>query len=523
MIASNTSAPPASQELGQDILLQSARSFSSRSALVTLEANWDFGQVLERAQCYAGAFGITELCPGERVALLMENGPEYVAAYFGILLSGGVAVPLDCRARPEALAAILNDCGVHRWAVSASQALAARKVLAAETPVRWTLVPEDRINLTGRVKIIRVSQVKPNEADVRTDSATPAVINYTSGSSGCPKGVTISHRALVANTRSIVASLDLTHEDRVMQVLPFSYCYGASLLHTHFMVGGSITIDNRFLYPSAVMANLAQSRCTGFAGVPATFHTLVTKCDLRSSNFPHLRYMTQAGGRLEPDLVDTVRKLIAPARFYVMYGQTEASARLTCLDPAREEKRGSVGRPIAGVSLKVASDQGDELAIGTIGEVWVRGANLMTGYWNRPDESSQVLKEGWLRTGDLGRVDQDGFLFIEGRLKEIIKANGYRISPREIEEALSRHPAVNETVVLGVPDSKAGEMIVAVVSLEMGSRPTESELLAHCKRTLADHKVPQRVVLVKDIPKSAAGKVQREEVLKLLEHYEPIC
>jgi acyl-CoA synthetase (AMP-forming)/AMP-acid ligase II len=447
----------------------------------------------------------------------MENSPEYVAAYFGTLLAGGVAVPLDCKAPPQALARVLNDCDVYHWAISPTQARIAQKTLEHDTPVRWALLSDECLT-SNKARLLNVRQLKPRDINVRSDPASPAVINYTSGSSGQPKGVTVSHKALVANTRSIVASLGLTCDDRVMQILPFSYCYGASLLHTHFMVGGSVVIDNRFLYPSAVMANLAKSCCTGFAGVPSTFHTLVSKCDLRASNFPNLRYMTQAGGRMAPELVDKVRSLIAPALLYVMYGQTEASSRLTCLHPAQwNNKRGSVGRPIPGVKLKILSETGTEMPIGESGEICVHGENLMMGYWNQPDETANVLKNGWLRTGDIGRIDKDGFLFIEGRLKAIIKSNGYRISPCEIEEVFSKHPAVHEALVLGLPNSGTGETISAAVSLETGFHVTETELARHCMQNLPPHKVPRRIVLVKELPKSAAGKIVREEVLKLFE------
>ena len=302
-----------------------------------------------------------------------------------------------------------------------------------------------------------------------------------------------------------------------MQILPFSYCYGASLLHTHFLAGGSVVIDNRFLYPSAVIENMKQTRCTGFAGVPSTFHTLATKCNLKKNVYPGLRYMTQAGGPMKPELVDTIREAIDPAQLFIMYGQTEATARLTFLDPSRwGDKRGSVGKPIPGVLLRIVSEEGEILPAGSVGEIWVSGENLMTGYWQKPEETQQVLKDGWLRTGDLGVQDQEGFLYIKGRLRDFIKSSGYRVSPQEIEEVLSRHPAVSECFVVGVPDEQLGERIAAVVSLKHGMELGQGELLHHCKTSLAPHKIPRQVTFLPEIPKSSSGKVQRESLLRHL-------
>ncbi len=501
----------------QDLLLRASQRSGSAIALLHDGQVWTYSEVYLRALQYAAALRAAELQPGDRVALLMENGLEYVAAYFGIFFAGGIAVPLDARTEPLLLLSLREDCKARHQVVSPSQMNRLCKTLPQLFELDWLILP-DRTNLgQSGTRVLIASEFSPTPIYSAACPADPAVINYTSGSSGASKGVVVSHRAILANTRSIVSYLELGPEDRMMQILPFSYCYGASLLHTHFLAGGSVVIDNRFLYPSAVIENMKQTRCTGFAGVPSTFHTLATKCNLKKNVYPGLRYMTQAGGPMKPELVDRIREAIDPAQLFIMYGQTEATARLTFLDPSRwSDKRGSVGKPIPGVLLRIVSEEGEILPAGSVGEIWVSGENLMAGYWQKPEETRQVLQDGWLRTGDLGVQDQEGFLYVKGRLRDFIKSSGYRISPQEIEEVLSRHPAVSECFVVGVPDDQLGERIAAVVSLKHGMELGQSDLLHHCKTSLAPHKIPRQVTFLPEIPKSSSGKVQRESLLRHL-------
>jgi acyl-CoA synthetase (AMP-forming)/AMP-acid ligase II len=502
----------------QDLLACSAADAPGDPAVFHPEVAWSYARLLDGARRYAAAFCELNLAPGERVALLVENSPDYIAAYFGIFFCGGVAVPCDVKGQPDTLAGILDECEVRILVVSMPQGRMALNVISQRSLPTCVVGPGLPDALIAKVAGIRVGDFAPQAIDVQVDPAGAAVINYTSGSSGKPKGVVMSHRAILANTRSIVASLGLTRTDRMMQILPFFYCYGASLLHTHFMVGGSLVLDNRFMYPAAVLNNLRDSECTGLAGVPSTFHTLAKVCPLKKSEQPSLRLVTQAGGRLEPELVELLRESVSPALFFVMYGQTEASARLTSLHPADwPERRGSVGRPIPGVELRIVDETGTDLPAERSGEIWARGPNLMSGYWRQPEESAAVLRDGWLRTGDIGRVDSDGFLYIEGRKKDIIKTSGYRVSPAEVEAVLKLHESVEQTVVLGLPDAAAGEKIAAVVAAGHPELVTERELINHCGRLLPPHKVPRRIVVVAELPKSAAGKVQRESLLKLFE------
>ena len=296
------------------------------------------------------------------------------------------------------------------------------------------------------------------------DPASPALILYTSGSTGRPRGVVQTFRNLDANTRSIVQYLRLAESDRALVVLPLYYCYGRSVLQTHLFAGGSVFLETRTAFPRVVLEALAAEGCTGIAGVPLTFEIIRRQVDVSSIAFPALRYLTQAGGAMAPETIAWVREKFSPARLFVMYGQTEATARLSYLPPeSAEEKKGSIGIAIPGVELRVVDEQGRELPRGEIGNLVARGENVTPGYLDEPEETAAILRDGWLWTGDLALRDADGFFFHRGRSKEILKIGGHRVSPIEIEHVVAEHPGVAEAAVIGVAHEIMGEVPSAFV------------------------------------------------------------
>lgn len=344
-------------------------------------------------------------------------------------------------------------------------------------------------------------------AAVRT-ADDDALILFTSGSTAEPRGVRLTYRNIAANTSAIVAYLGLTREDRVLSILPLSYSYGRSLLQTHLWVGGSIFFDRRFMYPHVVLDAINSERCTGFAGVPLTFEVLRRRCDPARAPMPALRYVTQAGGAMSIELREWVRRAFAPAHFYVMYGQTEATARLTYLPPDKlTEKPDSVGIPIPGVDLRIVDDDGRDVAAQAVGNLIARGDNVFAGYLQAPDETRDALRDGWLWTGDLARRDESGFFYIVGRKSAMLKVSGHRFSATEIETRLARHAAVKEACVVGVPDALTGESAWAFVVLAEPATPPD--LRRFCAEALPSFKVPKAVVPLDSLPRCAAGKVRR--------------
>jgi long-chain acyl-CoA synthetase len=302
----------------------------------------------------------------------------------------------------------------------------------------------------------------------------------------------------------------------VAMVLPFHYAYGNSVLHTHLSVGASIVAAGSMMFPMQVLENIALQRCTGFPGVPSTFARLTGLSGVERHDLSCLRYVTQAGAAMTPALTQKLQALLPEARIFVMYGQSEASARLAYLPPEKlHEKLGSAGKAIPGVKLKIVGPDGAELPALATGEVVAEGDNVMRGYWRDPEQTAKVLRPSGLHTGDLGWMDEDGYLYIVGRESEMIKSGAHRISPREIEDVIESIDGVLECAVVGVPDEQLGQAILAVVAPRDGHELERQGLLRTCLEELPRYKLPAHVLTVSALPRTPAGKVARAELLEL--------
>jgi acyl-CoA synthetase (AMP-forming)/AMP-acid ligase II len=462
---------------------------------------------------------------GDRVAILIENSLEYVVSYYAVLKACGTTVALNIENTPDDIGYIVRDCGVrylvtnHRLmirTISPTQGDPTASGPALGAPLESVLAwcgPGEVVGGGPHPPVVRLPEALEAESDEnpggRLIDLDIASIVYTSGSTGKPRGAVLSHLNIVANSRSIVDYLELTSDDRIMAVLPFYYIYGKSLLNTHFFVGGSVVVDNRFLYPNVILQTMRELEVTGFAGVPSTFTILLSRSNLKSSKFASLRYVTQAGGAMAPSVQKEVAEAIAPARLYIMYGATEASARLSYLDPVDlPRKWGSIGKAIPNVELFVADERGNHLPAGEEGEIAGRGSNIMSGYWNHPEETEKVLKNGLYYTGDIGREDEEGFLFVVGRSKDMIKIGGNRVSAKEIEEALHEHPAIVEAAVIGVPDDVLGEAPKAFVVIKEGfNKGITEEIPSFLQKHLALYKIPKLYEVRDSLPKNDSGKI----------------
>lgn len=453
---------------------------------------------------------------GDRVGLLSHNAVGYVEMYYGILKAGGVAVPLNTAADGVTLRGFLSDCGARmllagpRFEKPVTDAIAALpdlEVLFCPDPGAIDPFPA---HIAG-VPLDAAAAESPEPPGLWLIDLDLASIIYTSGSTGRPRGAVLSHLNLVANTRSIISYLHLTPEDRVLCVLPFYYVYGKSLLNTHAAAGGTVVIENRFMFPNTALDTLEQERCTGFSGVPSTFAILLNRSNLALRKLEHLRYVTQAGGGMSPELTRRLMEVLAGKKIYIMYGATEAGARLSFMEPADlPRKVGSMGKAIPNVELRVLAEDGRECAVDEPGEIVARGSNIMSGYWADPEETAKVLSRHGYHTGDLGRRDAEGFFWVVGRKKDMIKCGAHRISPKEIEDTILEFPEVHETAVIGVADEILGEAIKAYVVFRPGSPATLKELEAFLKRRLAAFKVPTLYEARSDLPKNESGKIMKQ-------------
>jgi long-chain acyl-CoA synthetase len=493
-------------------------------ALIEPRRSATYEQLDRLANRFARLLQGSGLRRGDRVIIALDNGVELVAAYFGTMKAGGVAVPLPGGPRSDRLAAAVRDCAPAAAIVDAGTVQGDATdhglktiptVFVAETPgPAATARPDTWLTLASALDSFSDEPVSSRSIDQDL-----AAIIYTSGSTGDPRGVMLTHRNFVANARSIVQYLSLTPADRVMCVLPFYYVYGLSLLHTHLAVGASLVVDNRFTFPNVVLKTMQDQAVTGFAGVPSTFSLLLHRTALESFPLPSLRYVTQAGGGMAPPLILDWLERGWQVPFYVMYGATEASARLTYLEPSLlRQKVGSIGRAIPNVEITVRRPDGSIAAIGETGELVARGANISPGYWNNPEETRQRFGEHGYRTGDLGYADADGCLFLAGRLHDLIKVGAHRVGAKEIEDVIYAHPSVLEAAVVAGPHEMLGEAPLAFVVLRPQAEATSAELRGFCASRLAPHKVPTHFVFRPDLPKiPGIGKIDRQRLRQAAE------
>jgi acyl-CoA synthetase (AMP-forming)/AMP-acid ligase II len=338
-----------------------------------------------------------------------------------------------------------------------------------------------------------------------------AVLVATSGSTGTPRFVMVSHGNLTANTEAIVRSQNLLRDERAMLILPLSYCFGASVFHSHLYQGGGVVFDSRFMFPDKVLHAINHYRCTTVAGVPTVYNILLRRSNLRSIPMPSLRRFLQAGGPLAPQQVAEMRDTVPTAKFYVMYGQTEATARISCLDPEfLGEKLGSVGRPLDNLSIRIVDEEGRELPAGETGEIMVSGPSITLGYLNEPEESRRKFQDGWLRTGDLGHLDAAGCLWIDGRKANFLKIRGVRVSFAEVEARVASLAGVSECAVAAVAHPEAGEALALYIVPDKDA----CEVVEKVRRSLPTYWTCESINIVSHIPKTARGKVSRGDLLK---------
>jgi len=479
-----------------------------------------YGEILKRSAALASALQGFGLRKGDRVVIALENGAEYIYAYFGVLLAGCVTVPISPATTAPGYFKIISGCSPK--AVIAGPALL-RNIEKQKNPHQFLFIlVNGNIETAWPAGALLTSFEEccsqgPGRLRLPDRSQEDlASIIYTSGTTGEPKGVMLSHRNLSANTASIVNYLGLTGSDSVMVVLPFHYSYGNSLLLTHIACGGTLVVENSFVYPNVALDMMNREQVTGFAGVPSTFAILYHRSNFRNTEFPHLRYITQAGGPMAHSMAYEILNTVPHSKIYIMYGQTEAAARLSYLPPEDlHRKHGSIGKAIPGVSIEVLDAKGEPVKPGETGEIAASGENIMMGYWNDPDETAKTIRGGKLFTGDMATVDEEGYIYIVSRKSELIKSGAHRIAPREVEEAILEHPSVFEAAVVGKPDELLGESIWAFVVLKDGHECGASELLRLCSSSLPPFKLPKKFCFVPGLPRTESGKIKREELKKI--------
>jgi long-chain acyl-CoA synthetase len=497
----------------KSMLEEVARRWGEKPAIVSDRTTLSYAQLNEASNKVANFLIQKGVNPGDRIAMLLSNTPEFVTTYFGIVKTGAVAVPLDPKYKIDELSVLFNHC--------------LPKLLFTESPCLETLLtalprfssikqvidlsPRPETGFPGYQEIIAESTGKPLAYEPSENDI--AHIGYTSGPSFEPRGVVLPHRCLVEEANISADGFQQTERDIAMLfALPLHHVVGLVIVLLTSISRGSTVVMVPGVSISALTETIERQRATIFAGVPFIFSLMNRAAEEEGlrHDLSSLRLCTGGGAPVTLPVQKAFKKHYGMdiAEFW---GLTETAAHITCQPIDGSGEPGSAGKVLPGWKMRVVDDKGKEVPAGCEGELVVRGP-IMTGYYNEPKASAEVVRDGWLLTGDIGRVDEAGYLFITGRNKDAIIVKGQNIYPVDIETVLCKHPKIAEAAVLGVPDEMRGEVVGAVVGLKEGQSASEQELRQFCLERLANYKVPRQIFFMKSLLKDAVGKVDKEGI-----------
>jgi long-chain acyl-CoA synthetase len=485
-----------------DPLFRAQRLFANDVAMISDGVRLTYAETWSRCRRLAGALNRLAIQPGDRVAILASNSHQYLEVYLAVPASGRVVVPLNTRHAEPELRYALEDAGTRLLITDRDPGALAKSVEQVIS------VPDDYERL--------LAAAPEAELGVGVTEDTLAGLFYTGGTTGASKGVMLSHRNLMANTVHWLVATQQGPEDTFLVMAPMFHAAGSVAVLATVWVGGRQVILPGF-DPVAALDAISTERATITLAVPTMLAALAEEQLARPRQVGTLRSITHGGSPIATEVVRRAHAAFPAAELVHLYGATELAPLVTGL---RHEERlidgdlaRSCGRAIAGADVRVADERGQEMPPGEIGEVVARGPNVMQGYWNKPEQTASVLHDGWYRTGDLGFMDAEGYLFLVDRAKDMIVSGGENVYSTEVEEVLYQHPGVLEAAVFGVPDAQWGEAVHAVVVLRPGQDIGTATLIAFCRERIAGYKVPKQIELRGDpLPKSGPGKVLKREL-----------
>jgi len=486
------------------LLTQTASTHGDRPALKLDDNVVSYEMLNEGAARVAGMLTEKGLRPGDRVGIMLPNVPYFGFVYYGVLRAGGVVVPMNVLLKGREVGFYLSDSGAKHMFVWHAFASAGKEGAAAAGTEAIIVEP-------GEFESLLAAAPRRSD-DVDRDKSDTAVILYTSGTTGTPKGAELTHFNMLENCRA--GGTELVHvseQDVIFGALPLFHSFGQTCcLNTGVRAGACLTMIPRF-EPGKALEIIQRDGVTLFDGVPTMYHAMLNHPDRGQYDVSCLRRCVSGGSAMPAEVMRGFEKAFG-CIVLEGYGLSETSPVASFNHPERERKPGSIGTPIRGVEMKVVDDQRNELPTGEVGEIAIRGHNVMKGYWNRPDATAEVLNNGWLLTGDLARMDEDGYFFIVDRKKEMIIRGGFNVYPREIEEVLYEHPAILEAAVIGVADEAMGEEVAAAVVLRPGMDAGTDDIRGFVKERVAAYKYPRHIWFADELPKGSTGKVLKREI-----------
>jgi len=497
------------------MLRETATATPDKPLVHVRDLSFTYAQVDEISGRVASALLATGLVRGDKVAVQLPNVPQFLFAYFGILKAGLVMVPLNPLLVAPEVAYHLQDSDTKVLITFEMFAAEAVKGAAQVEGVMTYVVnlPGNDERPEGTKHFDELYFAEDTRELVPTEADDTAVLLYTSGTTGKPKGAELTHFQLFMNCTVAGGLFDYQDSDVGIAVLPLFHVFGlSSVLNTSVRYGGTVVLVPRFEM-EAVLEAMERHSVTIFSGVPTMYFALLA-ADTSSRDLSALRVGVSGGAAIPGEVIRSFEEKFPGVVVLEGYGLSETASTTTFNVNAEQRKVLSIGRPIWGVQCQVVDEDDKPLPAGEahVGEIVIRGHNVMKGYYKNPEATAEAMRGGWFHTGDLGYVDGDGFYFIVDRKKDLVIRGGYNVYPREIEEVLYAHPAVAEAAVIGRPDDKLGEEVVAVVSQQAGADVTPEELIAWCKERLAAYKYPREVRIVAELPKGPTGKILKKEL-----------
>jgi long-chain acyl-CoA synthetase len=485
------------------ILTDSAEREPDRTAIKLDEIELSYEALNGASAHIAGLLKEHGVGQGDRVGIMLPNVPYFPVCYYGVLRAGGVVVPMNVLLKKREVEFYLKDSGaklLFAWQDFAEAAEAGAEAADADCVI---------VKLGEFEEVVGKADPITDVADLDDDDT--AVILYTSGTTGTPKGAELTHSNLKRNCEIADSLFDLGSDAVILGALPLFHSFGQTCcMNAAICAGATLTLIPRFEGAKALEI-IQRDKVNVFEGVPTMYNAMLHEEDRDKYDTSTLELCASGGSAMPVELMRGFEEAFG-CKVLEGYGLSETSPVASFNHPDRERKPGSIGTPVEGVEMKVVDDDGNDVDEGEVGEIVIRGHNVMKGYWNKDDATEEVMRDGWFHTGDMAKIDEDGYFFIVDRKKDLIIRGGYNVYPREIEEVLYEHPAVREAAVIGVPDDKLGEEVGAAVALKDGEDVDVDELRSYVKEHVAAYKYPRKVWFVDDLPKGPTGKILKREI-----------
>jgi amino acid adenylation domain-containing protein len=505
-----------------DYLLQSSRELTDKIALVCMKQRISYGELNARSNALANCLISSGVMRGDRVVVFADNTVETVVSFWAVLKANAVVSIVNPLTKSDKLSYLLQDCRPTAFITDAHIHSVFAEPARECSHLRCVIV-------SGKIDDAKLAELpharRWDDVLAAGDRAAPpvrkcididlAAIIYTSGSTGDPKGVMLTHRNMLTACTSIASYLELQEDEVILGVLPLAFDYGLYQMLMAFRTGARLVLERSFTFPAQILNLMIDEGVTGFPGVPTIFSILTELKSLKDYDLSKIRYVTNTAAALPVKHILMLRDIFPTARIYSMYGLTECK-RCTYLPPKDiDRKPSSVGIAIPNTEMWIVDEDGNKVAPGTVGQLVIRGATVMKGYWEKPESTSKKLKPGplpgeqVLYTGDYCRMDEEGYLYFVGRMDDIIKSRGEKVAPKEVENMIMNIPGVKEVAVIGVPDDILGQAVKAFIVFEEGVTMNEKQLQKECQSRLENFMVPKYIVEVPNLPKTDTGKIKK--------------